>query len=454
MQAVILAAGAGTRLEPLTLTMSKVMVPLANKPMLEWVVETAKAVADTVYIVVRRDQLDVIDYFKSKPGIRFIYQDKPLGTGHALLQAKNIIAASEAGGDASGVMSAEGASNSSEITSLREAQASDTSKITAQQGMADAAIDDATGGAAASNSANATNTDFLLMNGDILTTPDNVKALAALPSPAIAGFEMPNPQDFGVLTIRGEGADCRVIELTEKPSKPASKMINAGIYKLNASIFPILENLQKTERDEYELTDALSQLLPMACHTLSVWAHLTHPWDILEANRFVLDTWGPQLGKAEVRPGAYIEQPVAIGEGAILGPNCYIRAYSSIGAGCKVGNAVEIKNSIIMQNSFVSHLSYVGDSIVGRDCNIAAGTIFANLRLDGKTVKMQIKGKVIDTGRRKLGALVGDGVHFGVHCTVMPGRRIWPGILIPPCTIIKNDVTKQHSLKSWKRILT
>lgn len=419
-------------MEPLTLTMSKCMVPLANKPMLEWVVETAQAAADKVYIVVRRDQLDIIDHFKLRPGVEFVYQDKPLGTGNALLQAKDV---------------------------LTNPQSKRANKMAGETGN--------------SESGAARDADFLLMNGDVLTTPDNVAKIAALPAPAIAGFEVPNPQEFGVLNIArakdagngiaseasnasasAESADWKVVGLTEKPSKPTSSIVNAGIYKLNASVFPILESLQKTAREEYELTDALAQLLPMNFCKLSSWVHLTYPWDILEANRFVLDRWGPQLGKAEIRPGACIEQPVAIGEGAVIGPNCYIRAYSSIGAGCKVGNAVEIKNSIIMPHSFVSHLSYVGDSIVGRNCNIAGGTIFANLRLDEKTVKMQIKGKVIDTGRRKLGALVGDGVRFGVNCTVMPGRRIWPGIMIPPCTIIKNDVTKQPSLKSWKRILT
>jgi bifunctional UDP-N-acetylglucosamine pyrophosphorylase/glucosamine-1-phosphate N-acetyltransferase len=384
MQAVILAAGAGTRLEPVTMTMSKGMVPLANKPMLEWIVETAKAAADKVIIVIRKDQTDILEHFKPLRDVEFIYQDKPLGTAHAVLQAKDSVKG-----------------------------------------------------------------DFLLMNGDILTTPENVAKLAELPAPAIAGFPMPNPEEFGVLTLEGS----KVTEINEKPAKPKSDIINAGIYKLNDSIFELIERLGKTARGEYELTDALNDIMPLNCHILSGWTHLTYPWDILEANRFVLDNWGKQIGSADIRPGAYIEHPVAIGDRAVIGPNCHIRAYSSIGQGCKIGNAVEIKNSIIMPNTFVSHLSYVGDSIIGRNCNIAAGTIFANLRLDDKTVKMQIKGKVVDSGRRKLGALVGDGVRFGVNCTVMPGRRIWPSLKIPPCTVIKADVQRQPSLKSWKRIL-
>lgn len=101
-----------------------------------------------------------------------------------------------------------------------------------------------------------------------------------------------------------------------------------------------------------------------------------------------------------------------------------------------------------MDHSFVSHLSYVGDSIVGRNCNIAAGTIFANLRLDDKTIKTKIKGHIIDSGRRKLGGIVGDNVKFGVNCTIMPGKKIWNNILIPPCISITHDIETQDDAKS------
>jgi bifunctional UDP-N-acetylglucosamine pyrophosphorylase/glucosamine-1-phosphate N-acetyltransferase len=89
-----------------------------------------------------------------------------------------------------------------------------------------------------------------------------------------------------------------------------------------------------------------------------------------------------------------------------------------------VGNAVEIKNSIIMENTNVSHLSYVGDSILGSNCNIAAGTNIANLRFDNKNVKTTIKNKKIDSGRRKLGAIVGDSVKTGINSSLSPGVKI------------------------------
>lgn len=82
--------------------------------------------------------------------------------------------------------------------------------------------------------------------------------------------------------------------------------------------------------------------------------------------------------------GSYIEGPVIIGEECKIGPNCYIRPYTSIGDKCHIGNACEIKNSIIMNNSNIPHQNYVGDSIIGENCNLGAGTKIANLRFDRK----------------------------------------------------------------------
>ena len=109
---------------------------------------------------------------------------------------------------------------------------------------------------------------------------------------------------------------------------------------------------------------------------------------------------------ARVRSGAYIEGPCFIDEGADVGPNCFIRPCTSIGKNARVGNACEVKNTLIMDNTHVGHLSYVGDSILCERCNLGAGTITANLLFNDGTVKMQIKDAIVDTGRRKLGAIL------------------------------------------------
>ena len=147
------------------------------------------------------------------------------------------------------------------------------------------------------------------------------------------------------------------------------------------------------------------------------------------------------VGKGSVvKAGSYIEGPVWIGENSTVGPNCYLRASTMIGNNCYVGNAVEIKNSIIMNGTHVGHLSYVGDSVVGEKCNFGAGTITANLRYDGQPVKMTVKGERISTGRRKMGVIMGHGAKTGIHVSIMPGVKIKSGAMVAPHTNVERDV--------------
>jgi len=391
MQTIILAAGEGQRVKPLTLTMSKAMIPIANKPTIEWIIKAVEKFSDEIIIVARKEQRDLIDYFSAYKNVKFVFQPKPLGTAHAIQQCEKHV---------------EG--------------------------------------------------DFFVFNGDVLTTRAEIQGLMKKKpkAPLICGYKVSNPKEYGVLTMEGN----YVTELTEKPSKPKSNMINAGIYIFNEKIFDAIEKTKISPRGEYEITDSIKILMAnekMRYHELKKWTHVGLLWHLLEANQMVLEEYGTMIGKnVKIKPGAYIEKPVAIGDNSVIGPNCYVRNFSSIGKNCKVGNAVEVKNCIIMDNSFVSHLSYVGDSVIGRNCNIAAGTIFGNLRLDEKPIGMKVNGQMMNSGKRKLGSIVGDNVKFGVNCTIMPGKKIWPNIHIPPCTIIKNDIEKQPDLGAWKRILT
>lgn len=187
------------------------------------------------------------------------------------------------------------------------------------------------------------------------------------------------------------------------------------------------------------------------------WKPVTYPWSVLEANEKMLAKLRPlkkgnvekgatlkgkiSIGKGTViRAGSYIEGPVAIGEHCTIGPNCYIRGSTAIGNHCLVGNATEIKNSILMNGTHVGHLSYVGDSILGENVNLGAGTITANLRHDNGSVKSSIKGILVDTKRRKLGAIIGDNVHTGIHTTIYPGRKLWPNLSTIPGETVKKDI--------------
>jgi NDP-sugar pyrophosphorylase family protein len=93
-----------------------------------------------------------------------------------------------------------------------------------------------------------------------------------------------------------------------------------------------------------------------------------------------------------------------------------------------------------MNGSSLGHLSYCGDSIIGEKVNFGAGTITANLRHDGKNHRSFVDGKLIDTGRRKLGVVVGDNVHTGIHTSLYPGRKIWPNCETRPGEIVQRDI--------------
>lgn len=183
-----------------------------------------------------------------------------------------------------------------------------------------------------------------------------------------------------------------------------------------------------------------------------------YSWDFLRANELALAsmTHWENLGNChsslyvegrlsvghgtKILPGVVVEGDVVIGENCKVGPNCYLRGSTTIGNQCHVGQAVELKNSILFSKSNVGHLSYIGDSILGEKVNLGAGTITSNLRHDGKTHRSAVAGSLIDTGRRKFGAIIGDHVHTGIHTSIYPGRKIWPGLTTLPGDIITQDL--------------
>ena len=184
---------------------------------------------------------------------------------------------------------------------------------------------------------------------------------------------------------------------------------------------------------------------------------LVYSWDVLAANERIIAEISDNkiegelspaanidgvlhLGKGSVvLPGVYIEDKVVIGENCKIGPNCYIRGNTYIGDNCHIGQAVEIKNCLIMNKVSVGHLSYFGDSIICDNTNIGAGGITANLRHDGTNHRSMVNNQLVDTGRRKFGAIIGEDVHTGIHNSIYPGRKIWPHVATRPGAVIDRD---------------
>ncbi len=395
MQAIVLAAGEGSRMRPLTKNMPKVMLPVAGKPFLEHIVLRAHAAGIENFVLVVGYGADAVrSHFGdgSRLGIKieYVVQEKQLGTGHALMAA--------------------------------ERKAADR---------------------------------FLVLNGDVLLDVQSLKEMMAQEA-AVSAIKVDDPTRYGVF-LEENGYFKSVIE---KSQKPPSKLANAGIYLFPRSIFDALRSAPISERGEYELTDGLNLLAvkeKLKIVLLNRWLEIGRPWDILAANEILLkeieacvqgevEPGATLKGKVSVgknttiMAGAYIEGPVIIGDNCKIGPNCYIRPYTCIGNDVRIGNAVEVKNSAIFDGTKIGHLSYVGDSVIGRGCNFGAGTICSNLRHDKATIKSFIKGNRVNSGRRKLGAIIGDSVSTGIHTTIYTGTVIEPGYWGLPAAVLKGLV--------------
>lgn len=144
---------------------------------------------------------------------------------------------------------------------------------------------------------------------------------------------------------------------------------------------------------------------------------------------------------ATIRSGAVVEGPVLVMPGATVGPNCYVRAHSFISNDTKVGATVELKNSVIMNGASVPHQSYVGDSVVGPHANVGAGSLVANLRHDGEQVTLTYADRRVRTGRRKFGAVVGEGAKLGIGTRLNVGTVVGPNATTAPGEIIHRDIT-------------
>lgn len=183
-----------------------------------------------------------------------------------------------------------------------------------------------------------------------------------------------------------------------------------------------------------------------------------YPWDLLRMNEEVLALMDETslLGEvsplaslsgvvrlangSRILPGTVIEGPVLIGPNSQIGPNAYIRGATSIGANCFVGNGAEVKNSIIYNNTYISRQCYVGDSIIGTHVTLGAGTCTENHRHDGRHHVSEIQGKPVNTGRIKLGAMLGDGVRTGVNTSIEAGVKIGIARTTAPGSVIRKDL--------------
>ena len=273
----------------------------------------------------------------------------------------------------------------------------------------------------------------------------------------VALKEVQVKEQYGIAEVR----DGVITGFAEKPKESKSNLANASIYAFDAKAFGEMKGVMPSSRKEYEVTDLIKSGRARAYEMRGYWLDMGVPWQLLDANRHLLERMPEKRegrvenctvkGKLILERGArvfdsYIQGPAYIGADSTVGPHAYIREGTSIGKGCDVSDSSTIKNSILMDGVNAKHLTYIGDSIAGERVNFGAGTQVANYRFDAGTIKSLIKGDVVDTGKTKLGVIVGDDTKTGVLSCVMPGKKIGANCWIGAGVVVDDDVPDETAL--------
>jgi NDP-sugar pyrophosphorylase family protein len=215
-----------------------------------------------------------------------------------------------------------------------------------------------------------------------------------------------------------------------------------------------------------ELWSALPPALAAAWDPSAPWALLDAPLDALLAalpDRDLAEPPGPHvhlagarivIGRgARIAPGVVLEGPLWLGEDVEIRTGAYVRGGCWIGDHCRVGANTEVKRSILLAHAKAPHLNYVGDSILGSDVNLGAGTVLSNFRHDGKQIVVPDGAARIATGRRKLGALLGDGVKTGCNSVLHPGVIVGRDTEIYPLVQLRAGIYPARSIVKLKQDL-
>ncbi|AEH36994.1 sugar phosphate nucleotidyltransferase [Halopiger xanaduensis] len=366
VSAVVLAAGEGRRLEPLTNRRPKPMVPVANQPILEHVVAAiADAGVERIVLVVGYQQERIRNHFGDGDDwdidIEYVVQDKQLGTAHAVLQAQSAISS-----------------------------------------------------------------QFLVLNGDRLVETSLVERvrdeIESGNGPVMTVTRSKHASDYGVVTV----ADGRVTDITEKPAPPVtSELINAGVYGFDPSIFDALRSTP-TERGELAITTTLKRITEdrpiQAVRYRGRWLDVSHLWDLLDVNASVIDE--TDTTDAEER-----REASAIANNAVLGSDVTIGANATIGGSTSIGNNVTIKPNAVVSNAVVFPDAVIESGAVVQDAIVAENArVGANTTITGEPTTMVVDGEVhegID-----LGGVVGDNAVIGNGGTVEPGTVLGDGATV------------------------
>lgn len=394
IQAVILTAGEGTRLRPLTVSRVKGMIPIANKPILEHVVNAlAKNNIRNITMVVGYKKERIMAYFEDGTDfdvkIQYVEQKKQLGTTHALACAQDLIKNRFLVLPGDNIIAPEGISN------LIEKNKSDASVLV-------------------------THSDTPSKYGVVGLTGDKVKHL------------IEKPEITGDLLTKGVPSIFS-LALWEHQETSISNIISTGIYLFQPKIFKQIDQLMAEQK--YDLTDLVHHMLLEDMYIKAIktktWADAVYPWDLLEMNAVALQN--VKMAKSgKIEHGAIIRPPVEVGQDTIIRSNSYIMGPVKIGSGCEIGpNTCIMPSTSIGNNVTINPFTEIRHSIVMDDCRIGSSSTISHSVISfgstcgsncvAETRKQEIKLKTQHYEVKNIGCIIGEDSRIGHNVVFNPG---------------------------------
>ena len=370
MKAVILAAGEGQRLDPLTETRPKPMLPVANRPVLEYVVETvAEAGIDEIVLVVGYKRSRIQNYFGDGDDwgvdIQYAVQEKQLGTAHAVLQARPYL-----------------------------------------------------------------DEPFLVLNGDRIIDTSAVERMASSCTGEVEALvtvtSVDIPTRYGIVDLDGG----EVVEIREKPPahEASTNLINAGIYGFRPEVFDRIEESIAGTHGETGLPSILNDLAAddavRAVRYDGRWLDLTYLWDLPFLNGQLLEEVdAPNVDDATLSEDASVADDVSIDQGTRVRPFATIGRGVSLGENVSVGAGAVVSNAVVMADATIGPGAVVENAVIGQNA-----TVGANATIAGGHGDLVVEGNYHEDVR--LGGVVGDNATLGADVTLAPATIVGTGATV------------------------
>ncbi len=420
---VLLAAGNGKRMNVLTEDRGKAAIQIFGKTLLEHMLFNVKLAGfNNAICVIKKQDEKFFSNIKIK-GLKhkFVFQNtKRYGTAHALSLVKDLVP------DFFSVIAVDSVFDAQELKNLRKKASKN---------------------------------------------PDNYIIL----KPA---HKIKNLEQFGTCEV----SKTKLTKFYEKQKKHGTH-VNTSIYFMKKSIFEKIKKVKTSKRGEYEITDVLPGF--KFFELKEKWDDLSNPSKILDNLDFFFDLClkyflknkknsmkikktktgylitekGSKIINSNINGNlimlknsyivsSHIQGNVFLDEESKVGPFSFIRGTTYLGKKCEIGDSVTIKASLISNNTKAKHLTYIGDSIVGENCNFGSATQISNYRFDANSITLDKR----KTNRNKLGAIIGNNVKFGVLSCTMPGVIIHSNCWIGPQAIVKKDLKKDSYIHVSKKM--